>query len=404
MIEMQSWKTVSPAGTPATARLTHSLSHVRMGNRFRAYAFSSPLPLGEEQGEGGVPRRNLQPADVFVVGRPPSPLPSPRGSVLPVLAIIALFLGGCANSPSPRAELVGPAQQTTIRFEPWTNSVKPARIIHTPNYRIFTTIQDDEFLRKLATILQGAFDQYQRMCPGVPVSRDQMDCYIFATRSEWEAFTREHTGADAKIYLQINRGGYTIRDWFVSYYLAPTSTFAVASHEGWHQFVSRNFKDRLPPFMEEGIATQFENITWTNHDLPRWNLKRNANRALRLRQAIEGKYLRPLNELCTMHAGDVVGQGFEKIESFYAQNWAFIRFLHEYENGKYRAAFEKLIADTAAGRLYDSRPTRRAGFNPHAVVPLLERYLGASLTQVNDEYVQFVKQIAFDRFDQQWGG
>lgn len=328
-----------------------------------------------------------------------------RSAAIAAFVVLLLF-GGCADNKPMRADLVGPAASTSTRYETWSNSVKPARVVNTPHYRIFTTIENDEFLQKLANVLEGGYDLYKGMVPGAVTSPNQMDCYIFATRAEWESFTREHTGQDAKLYLQINRGGYTVHDWFVAYYISPASTFAVSAHEGWHQFVARNFKDRLPPFLEEGIATQFENISWQSN-LPRWNIKRNASRVHRLRQAYEGKYLWPLSQLITMHAGDVVGQGFEKIESFYAQNWAFVRFCLDYQNGKYRAKFLQFLHDTAAGKLHSGTgPNMRRvyGWNPKLVKPMLEKYLGASLDTIQADYLDYVKQVAFERFSDQLGG
>ena len=90
--------------------------------------------------------------------------------------------------------------------------------------------------------------EYQKIAPGVPITDKPMECYLFGSRGEWIAFTRQHTGVEANIYLQINRGGYTIRDWYVAYYIGSSATCSVAAHEGWHQFVSRHFKGRLPPF------------------------------------------------------------------------------------------------------------------------------------------------------------
>ena len=74
-----------------------------------------------------------------------------------------------------------------------------------------------------------------------------MACYLFQTRDEWAAFTRTRTGADAAIYLQINRGGYTVRDWYVAYFIGDLGTYSVAAHEGFHQYVARHFRSRLPP-------------------------------------------------------------------------------------------------------------------------------------------------------------
>src|SRR5436190_11236544 len=282
---------------------------------------------------------------------------------LSALPLLALLLVGCASN-TKRANWEGPQVAQPVTFEAWKYHDEPGRTVKSAHYTIHTTITDTQLLTRLAQVMEGGLQQYERFTPGLPITNRPMDCFVFATRPQWMAFTKEHTGNDAVVYLKINRGGYTVRDWFVSYLLSDESTFAVAAHEGWHQYVARHFKERLPPFLEEGIATQFENMHWTG-DLPRWNLSINAARAQRLRQAIEGKYLWPLDQLVTMHAGDVVGLSGERIEAFYAQNWAFVRFLWDADNGKYRQAFQQMLIDTANGVSWkgdasaDTPPPRR---------------------------------------------
>ena len=135
--------------------------------------------------------------------------------------------------------------------------------------------------------MEGALGEYHRVAPGVPLTSTPMKCFVFGTREQWVDFTRRNTGPDAFWYLKINRGGYTVRDWYVSYYVGEKATLSVAAHEGWHQFASRHFKGRLPPFLEEGIATMFEDLRWTaldggpGTDLPRWNLLINRDRGRR---------------------------------------------------------------------------------------------------------------------------
>jgi hypothetical protein len=225
-----------------------------------------------------------------------------------------------------------------------------------------------------------------------------MKCYVFARRFEWNEFTRQHTGDDASIYLKINRGGYTVRDWYVAYFIGDAGTYAVAAHEGWHQYVARHFRSRLPPFLEEGIATIFENIRWTPGNLPRWNTAINPNRADKLKTAIDNGLLWPLEVLCRMHAGDVVGLSPERIETFYAQNWAFAQFMWNAEGGKHRAAFKRMLTDLATGDA-DQWTGRRRGppgsWDPRTVKPLLEHYTGMSMGDLDAAYQAYIRQIAF---------
>src|SRR5207247_1086742 len=151
-------------------------------------------------------------------------------------------------------------------------------------------IADEDFTDTLAQTLEGAYGHYHMLTPSVPETREPMKCYVFARRQEWASFTSEKTGADAAVYLQITRGGYTIRDWFVAYYIGQAATCSVTAHEGWHQYVSRHFKSRLPPFLEEGTATLFEDVQFVNK-LPRWDLSINPTRAHNLRKTIERRKL-----------------------------------------------------------------------------------------------------------------
>jgi hypothetical protein len=314
------------------------------------------------------------------------------------LAVAAI--SGCKSTEPSTWQ--GPTTLQPVASEPWNYHNRPGQTLKTEHYQIHTTIPKDDFLNRLAQVMEGAHEQYQKLAPQVKTSDRPMDCYVFANRFEWAAFTREHTGDDSKVYLKINRGGYTIGDWFVAYFIGDINTFPVAAHEGWHQYVSRNFKSRLPPFLEEGIATQFEAIRW-EAGLPRWNLDYHPMRAQRLRRACDDHYLWPLEQLVTMHAGDVVGLSGEKIEAFYAQNWAFARFLWDADGGKYRPAFQKLLVETANGTVYDPTGRRPAvGFQPQSIRPLLEHYLQMPFPAIEQAYLKYVHEVAYDRFNEQW--
>ena len=149
----------------------------------------------------------------------------------------------------------------------------------------------------------------------------------------------------------------------------------------------------------------FESVKFASGDLPRWNLSINPNRTLGLRSSIDRRALWPLEKLVTMHAGDVVQLPGDKIEAFYAQNWAFARFLWEYNNGQYRPVFKKMLADVAARQA--ARPVRHheraraTPGRPPSVRPMLEHYLGKNLDEIEKEFDHSCDYIAHDQFDRQ---
>ena len=317
---------------------------------------------------------------------------------------LGVLLAGCAAS-TPKAAFEGPTSPATFTVQDWqyTAGLHP-KVLKTEHYDIFTTIDTPEVRQSIVQVMEGALGEYQKVAPGVPLTDKPMECFVFANRPQWMDFTKKHTGPDASVYLQINRGGYTVRDWYVAYYVGEAATYSVAAHEGWHQFVARHFKGRLPPFLEEGIATMFEDVEWKN-DLPRWNLARNRSRVQALKRSVEGNFLYPLDELVGMHAGNVVNQSGNRIEAFYAEDWAFATFLYEADDGKYRAALRRMISDIADGSVYDPTGVHKnanSAWNPAGVKPMLEHYLGKSLDQVDADFQRYIQKVAFDEYAAQW--
>jgi len=310
------------------------------------------------------------------------------------VAAIILILAGCAHQKAPVSP-VGLTRLAPIRFENWNGVTPPGQRVVLPHYAMYSTIADRQVLGQLGQLMEGAWQAYRSLAPEVPASGRSMRCYIFESRSEWAAFTENHTGEDAAIYLRVNRGGYTVGDWFVAYWIGDVATFSVAAHEGWHQYVARHLRDRLPPFLEEGLACLFEQMRWEGA-LPRWDLARNQPRLASLRAAVDANELYPLAQLVRMHAGQVVGKRNAQIEAFYAECWGFARFLQDAEGGRYRPALRRMLADAARGRLFGDNSREQAArmlWDPATAQPMLEHYLGMSLPDIEMAFQRFINQL-----------
>jgi hypothetical protein len=339
---------------------------------------------------------NLCHSPIFVTVR--------RLAAVTICIPIALFLTACTPSKD-QSNWNGPQMLASVSTEDAGYAGPQVKLIRTAHYNIYSTIEDrPDLLDRTAQLMEGAFSTYRVLCPSIVPTDHPMQCYLFANRLQWEIFTRQHAGPDADIYLKIARGGYTIHDWYVSYYIGDVGTYSVSAHEGWHQFVNRHFKGRLPPFLEEGLACMFEDVEWSG-DLPRWNLSLNPARMLSLRRAIDGHKLFPLDQLITLHAGQVVSQSSANIEAFYAEDWAFARYLWEGENGKFRPALQRMIADAAAGTIFDPTGSHRRSYlpwNPKGVRPMLEHYLNQPLSVTDAGFRQFMNKIAYEEMRNQF--
>ena len=94
-----------------------------------------------------------------------------------------------------------------------------------------------------------------------------------------------------------------------------------------------------------------------------------------------------------MHAGQVVGKRSAKIEAFYAESWAFARFLNE----KHPDSLQTMLVDASHGVLFaDSSTDDGAGgplWDPSTAQPMMEHYLGMKLSAIEAEFARYVRGI-----------
>ncbi len=268
-----------------------------------------------------------------------------------------------------------------------TPSTQPAMVdIASDHYELHTSLLDPHRRRELITTLEQSYAAYCDYLGVTPAAgAPKMKCYVFATAREWAEFTLTQTGEMSSVYLQTRRGGYTVGKLFASRDAGAGDTLTVAAHEGLHLFIATHFIARPPPFLEEGIACCFESVRRDENRVS-IDVGQNGARQRRLALAVDEKKLLPLRQLLAMHAGQIVGLNVIEVETFYAQAWAFARFLREGEAGRYRPALLKLISDAAAGRLSSDDLADDPA--------MLERYLDVKLDIIQPQYEQFVVSLA----------
>jgi len=309
-----------------------------------------------------------------------------------ILLTLMLAFAGCSSTGAQHSPFVSHVD----RVEPWG---EVGRVIHTPRYKIFSTLDPDEnpeLEARIASVLEAANAEYAKLVPQIAPTTQPMECYFFQTRAQWAATTETLLGPElAPAYLRIGFGGYTFGDRFVAYFLTHERMLNLTAHEGWHQFAHRHFVGRLPPSLEEGIACTFEDVRWQQGQ-PVWDRARNIVRAAALREALADRTLWPLDEFVKMHAGEVIGKN-ARIEAFYAQCWAWARFLEAGENGKHAEAFRRLLADAAKGTLVDptgSLGRAGAAWDASGIPKMYAHYLGQNLAALEPAFRRYAQSIA----------
>ena len=197
-----------------------------------------------------------------------------RGLAAAVI-IAALGLTGCSPSHRARAVSAQPAEAQKARtaimerlqserlpalvsVQPWESKYGPGLKLATDHYEIFSTVTQPLMLRMVPGFIESAYRGYNDHLPQPIDTASPFQVYLFADRQQWEDFTRGFAGDQAAIFCKIKTGAYYLNGACVVYDIGPKRTLSALGHEGWHQFNSRHFKYRLPSWLDEGVAMQFE--------------------------------------------------------------------------------------------------------------------------------------------------
>ncbi|MFA7486135.1 MAG: hypothetical protein WCZ89_08930, partial [Phycisphaerae bacterium] len=297
----------------------------------------------------------------------------------------------------------------------WENQYGPGLIITTGHYKIYTTLLDPLMLSQIPGFIESAYNGYQRQLPEPFETSAKMPVYLFATRGQWEDFTKEFAGNQSEIYLKIKTGAYYLKDAWVGYNIGRDLTFSVLGHEGWHQFNHRLFKYRLPSWLDEGIAMAFEASRFEK-GIFRFDPSMNLHRLGGLKMTLMKNKMIPLRQLIAMNPGEAImgidsiaGEpidGSDDVIAFYSQSYALVRFLKEDNHGSRLKNFQQMLLgglrgtwpiDEQAQKIATDRNIPlTVGWNRVVGTKLFEHYIGEDIEQIEQQYLEFCKRLVYN--------
>jgi hypothetical protein len=284
--------------------------------------------------------------------------------------------------------------------------------IFTRHYEICTTLTDPLILRQLPVLLESAFRSYGQVVElPVETRRKLLKVYFFETRQQWEDYTNYWAGRMAPSYLKIKSGAYYLNGASVAYKLSRQSNFSVLAHEGWHQYVDEFFEYRMPAWLNEGLATYFEAYDWQQGQVT-FSAALNSSRLWDLKETMAKGRMFSVADLLALDAGKVLShshyrlddeKGDPQVAAYYAQIYALVRFLREYNYRQYELDFRKMVEDGYNGGWplengqEDQARNRNLPFTTQwnaAVGQLIFRYyIRADISVIEQQYQQFCMEI-----------
>lgn len=310
--------------------------------------------------------------------------------------------GGALIDPNDRSA------DTQVTVSAWEEGGARAQVITTPHFIIRTSINNQELRRFIPLFLERGLRQYTNALCRLPGPNRPLETYIFGSRDAWAKFTRKRLGGDADIYLGLGRGGYTTKSTAVLFDIGANDMLTIVAHEGWHQYSQSVFREELPVWLEEGIATYMEGFRIDEERAPLFAAWRNFERFGELREAVRGERLIPLQAILEKTPQEFLGQGKDKLLVYYAQVWALTHFLVEGSEGRYRAQLSELLQDAVQGSIStsllaavddsDSREALQRGLARGGIRALpgplvAQTYFAKEIDVLAQEYEDFVRRL-----------
>lgn len=296
------------------------------------------------------------------------------------------MLGCTASSAAPTV---------TYQSEPWAFRGRSGTKLTTPHYEIYTTLRDETLLSGIPEMCESAYAEYSKLIQPQRGADERMKVFLFATRPEWVEYTRDFTGPRASVFLKVRNGGYSEQGVSVIQYVSHDITFPLLAHEGFHQYLFCCVNDRVPAWLNEGLAVYFEGQELTSDNRTRFSPWNNPSRSNSLADAIIRKKTFPLTEILDTNAGRIAGMPPRTVGTYYAQLWALIGFLMEGEGGKYSEGFARLLKAVSGGELeqfaraaHVLNESEDYSFGRE----LFEAFVTKDLPQFEDEFLRYAKQ------------
>ena len=337
---------------------------------------------------------------------------------LVIAVVLGMVICGCqtteyrnAARPATRAPAErekGPLAFGELIVEPWSFNGVDGDLITTSTHRLHMTIPPGRLREELPLYMETALDHYRNMITGLadtplvlPPPPERLNIFLFADRDDWAEWTRQRLGRDARLYLSIERGGYTYDSESVLFDIGRFDTLCMLAHEGWHQYTQSFFPHPLPVWIEEGLATFAEGHRYRRSDQqPVFMPWRNLERFGQLRMSRSRGQLIPLDDLLNKPPQSFVVRGEQQLLTYYAQVWLLMHYLVEGHGGKYRDGLSQLVQDAAYGRvatrLYDaSRTANRRGIkaSPAMADAFISAYFTEDVEAFKIGYIDFLEEV-----------
>lgn len=261
-----------------------------------------------------------------------------------------LILGGWLAFVLSASGCAGPAAIPSLEMSvvPWAGDGLVGRQIATPHYMLFSTLRDGKFELAVAKRMELLHDSYAATVNTLGDSGQPLRVFLLET---WADYARVMSRTQPTPSTGLPMGalvGVSGRD-LVVVATDRAEMLAGMAHHGWHQYVNTGFTSRLPAWLDEGLACEFEALAFAEGRAA-VRTERNAVRIATLRELLRSATNAPLSQVVARETLDAARAGAVHYDDrFAAQAWALVSLLRDGAGGKFAGAFDDMLRDVAGG-------------------------------------------------------
>ena len=263
---------------------------------------------------------------------------------------------------------------------------------------IYSDLQDPRLFRQLEVVNQLVPAGYSARYGRVAAGPYDWGMVLFSREQDYRAFARE-----SKTPRPDKAGGHA-EHGFIAVYLerqSLTEFLCIVAHEQSHLLNKRTFSDELPPWLEEGLATDLgylwvEDVAAQLTDLQgRERLEKVVGweaSLVQLQQFMKGSDPPALDVLWAMDRDAF----YQNADWTYPYSAAVVRFLLDADDGRYADGFRSFLARIAEGEKPDRNTLLQAlGVDGTSLEPRILKWIAEDTLRarkrVEDHRAQFYR-------------
>ncbi|HIB50866.1 MAG TPA: DUF1570 domain-containing protein [Phycisphaerales bacterium] len=235
-------------------------------------------------------------------------------------------------------------------------------IIKTKHWELRTDLPQED-IQSVGELLDTCYEVYRNYLSNLPqVRNEKLEAWVFANRQDYLETVQSKTRGDSGVVAStsgmfIDTGGQQV--------LAVDASGGWASfeqttkNEAFHQFEYSRFRQKLKPWLNEGLAEYFEHSAYINGVII---LDQPAEGDIKkLKQAIQSKTVVPFADFMQTNNQEWE-QGMKRNTLQYTQAWSMVQFLVHGEGGKHASEMdtylkllqEGMSSEEAFGKAFDT--------------------------------------------------